>query len=633
MVVMHNPFEELNKAQELYMEGNLTEAQNFLNRAESSLAPMQYYLYKSYLERANQNLEQSTKDLEIAEKDAVEHANFPLMLEILINEAYNAYLAGNYEALAVIVKKSSKYGGPNQDWVLLFRGIVEYQKKNFEKALSLWKLDANRMPLSAWMEKDFSDTFTPYWIKMHVARSDIEVGKTSTARIMLEEQIPLLSGDKLHDVLFLMGYSYAKEAATKGPLEAIPYYKLALSYFKKIPFMSEKYKLDRDSLTKQIDHHIVLMLQGSDYQNISYYIGVLDFLKANEEVAKLKDSLLAQFDRSLLLQAASNAAEVFSILKLIIPEGPERQTLEKSLREEVERQNLKNLEQFARSGRMLLEPEAIPPLPANELTEKKMDPLEELLSIQELLDKAIDENKINPQFNVEHSIDLQKALKLLTAFIDKHSEYSQAFIMLGQIRYLLGDFAGSAKAYETAIKMDPRNFQVYSYMALVYETVGQPQDAILLLLQSLKYAPKNADIWEQLADLYLITGNELDALPSFKEVLKIDSERYEVYLELGRLQVKLEVPEEARKNLQVYIDHHPDSKEALGLMLTALYNPLLNVDIKDILSLEKQRNEIYDRLYKLDPKNAEKIRKGYQAPPALISPPPQPEPNLPFLPQ
>lgn len=631
MMASFNPEKELNRALDLYNKGDIPASEEALSRLQSSLAPMQYHLYMAYLARASSDIEQSNKELGIAEKDAIDHANFAILLEIILNEAYNAYLTHNKKALSEAVKKAIKFGGPNQDWVLLFRGLLEYQNGEYGKALSAWKLDASRVPLSAWMQKSFESTFTPLWFDVRIARSNIEEGKISVARQLLEEQIPHLTGDDLSPVLFLMGYSYAKEAADKDPLKAVAYYKLAASYFKKTPFLSELYSEEREILIAQVSLQVDQMLQGSDYKDLPYYLVLLDSWQARQELDKAKELLLNHFNRSITVDSSIAAEEIYAILRVLIPEGAERQGLEKSLQEVVNKKNLENLDHYARTSLFLkdqTDPSLLPEAEGNK--QFLLDPTAELLPIHELIVNAVADHKINPNFRVERSVDLQKALKLLSDYVENHHDIPQALVMLGQVRYLLGDFAGAAKAYQEAIKLEPRDPVTYRYAALVYEAVYQFQDATLLLLQALKYAPKNADIWEQLAYLYLKTGNELDALPSFKEALRIDPERYELYLTLGYLQVNLEMPEDAIQNLQKFLTQQPENKEALRLMLMSLYNPLFNVEIEELAEYEKRREEIYQRLYLIAPKDAEKIRKGYRPPPPVISPPPEPEPDLPF---
>lgn len=634
MVATFNSDDELNKALGLYLDGHPAEAEQVLERVEASLAPMQYYLYKAYTERAQNELSLSTQDLELAEKDASMHANFPLLLEILLNEAFNAYISQNKEALDKAVKKAMKFGGPNEGWVLLFRGIVEYQKGNYEKALAVWHLDATRPPLSAWMKKPFEDLFTKYWLIMRVAKSNIESGRIPFARQLLQEEIPFATGEALDDLLFLMGYSYAKESIGKPLLEVSPYYQLAESYFAKIPFQSDRYKVGREAIVKQVLSLIQEMIQSGGLKEISYYLILLDKWKATAEVNDVKKQLLNEFNRSIAIGSVRNAEEIYFVLRSIIPEGTERQSLESSLQEAVGKTTLDSLEQYARAGKLFVEQvEKLPSVSSEGIQEDIFDPSKALIPIQTILETVLNDSKVSAKFNVEHSIDLQKALKALNAFVADHNEIPLAYIMLGQVRYLLGDLSGAAKAYEAAIFLDQKDPLPYRYMALVYEEANQSQDSILLLLQALKYAPKSADIWEQLADLYLQTGNELDALPSYREALHIDPSRKDLYLSLGRLQVKLEMPEEASANLKKYLSEHPDNVEALKLLLMSLYNPLLNVDFKAISALEKERSEIYRRLYKLAPEDADKIRKGYRAPPPVVSPPPEPEPNLPYLPQ
>ena len=52
----------------------------------------------------------------------------------------------------------------------------------------------------------------------------------------------------------------------------------------------------------------------------------------------------------------------------------------------------------------------------------------------------------------------------------------------------------------------------------------------------------------------------------------------------------------------------PDNIEALKTMLKALHDPNLEVDDEDKESLRRRQLEIYDRLYIIDPDEAEAIR-------------------------
>jgi tetratricopeptide (TPR) repeat protein len=633
MLAAFNPDAELNRAMKFYLNGDNEQADNILTNLQPSLAPMRFHLYKAYVERAKNQMEASDKDLALAEKDVIDHANFTLMLEILLNQALNAYLTNNSEALNAAVKKAMKYGGPNQDWVLLFRGILDYHAGDYDKALALWKLDSSRPPLSAWMGKSFQEVFSNSWFVLHIVKGNIETGKTSSARQLIEKEIPLMSGDDLEQLLFLMAYSYTKEAKEKAPEAAIPYYKLAQSYLSRIPFLTDKYQQERLALDTQLYGQVEDMLQGGNYADISFFIALLQEWNAQEDLLKIRAALLKHFHQAVALGSSMQAQEIYSVLLTFLPNDEERKGLDQALQQVLGKSNIEALEEDARTGRIFFENEGSFSTSAFETAQDRDSPAGKLTAVQELIDMAVSDSKINALFNVEKSFDVQRASKLLAEFIQKYPDHVQAYVMLGQVKYLLGDFAGSVKAYETAIGLNPKDPAVYRYMALTYEEAHQAQDAILLLLQALRYAPKDADVWEQLADLYLMTGNDLDAQPSFKEALRIDPARDRLYLALGRLQVKLELPEEAGVNLKKYLEKYPDNQEALTLLLRVLYNPLLNINASNTRALEQQRSDIYQRLHAIVPEVAEQIRQGYHPPPAVISPPPEPEPNLPFLPQ
>lgn len=631
MVFTFDSEKELRESLRLYLSENYEESQAKLSRLQSSLSPMHYYLYKGYLERAQNNREQSTKDFEQAEASAADHADFVLLHEILINEAYNAYLSGDKDLLDAIVKKASKYGGPDEPWVLLFRGIVDYNKERYQEALDLWKQAPSKPPLSPWMKQDFENTFNPSWMALKMARAYIEVQKYAAAREILERITTKLSGEDLHKALFLMGYNYAKEASQKTPADAIALYQLALPYLNKASFAQDNlYQKERQELILQAQAQVEMLLQENNYADLPFYLTIFDSWQADGEIARIKQQLLFQFNRAIALNSLEDSKEIYGILRLIIPEGPERQQLELSLEEESIKITLENIEQEVRTGAPFSEKEAGPDSQAEK--EEGIDPLIELIAIQGLIKKALNDHNINPEFRVDRSTDLQKAATRLRSFLRKEQNIAESYILLGQTLYLLGDMSEAAKAYEKAAYLDPRNPLLYQYMALLYEDANQPLDAIQLLLQALKFAPKNPDIWGQLADLYMQTGNELDAIPSYKEALHIDPEKYHLLLALARLQVHLEMPEDAKKNLEEYLKYEPNDKEGLRLLLLTLYNPLLDVSVAESIAVEKERTEIYNRLWKISPEDAERIRKNYRPPPTITNPPPKPEPNLPLTP-
>lgn len=625
------PEEQLNQVLNDYLKGDIKGAEEKLTPLANTLSPMHYDLYQAYLARANNNLEKSTKDLISAEKDAIKGANFPLITEIYLNEALNAYLTGENNALALAVKGAEKFGGPNLDWVLLFRGILAYNQGKYDQALTQWKSVGSRVPLSPWMNLAFSTIFTDYWFLIKTAYSNIEDGNITAARQSLEGAVSRLSGEQLEDVFFLIGLSYAKEAEIQGPVEAIPYYQEALSYFKKVPFQSERYENKRKLLIDRADFQMENLLQGSDYKNLPFYLTMFQALHAEARLEKVKISLMDQFQRALVLGSLNEVQDIYNVLLVIVPEKDLPSPLKVALEERKSKETLETLDQEVRTGQLFST--FTDPVLESQPVKSDGNLKEKVQAADVLLKKALKDHFINSQFNVEHSTDLRKAHRLLNNVVEHNKNTIEIYIMLGQVRYLLGDFAGAVEAYESALRLNPRNPEIYAYQALVYEAVNQSEDAILVLLQGLQYSPKNAEIWEQLADLYLVTGNEIDALPSYREAMRLDPENPELYLALGRLQVDLEVPEDARENLKKYLVWYPDSHEGLKLLLSSLYNPLLNIQMSDIETLDKERADIYERLYKIDPAGAEKIRNSYQAPPTVATPPPQPEPDLPFLPQ
>lgn len=633
MYYSFNPDEELNLAANDFYFGDIKSSDTILNSLQSSLAPMQFQLYKSYISREQNNIDLSITQLEMAEKDALDHANFPLLLEIYINQTFNAFLTNNQKLFTKSLTNAAKFGGPNQDWVRLFNGIAGYKHKDFAKALSNINIDAPPAPLSSWMKKAFQNTFTHFWYFKHIVLANIELDNIIVAQNLIQSEFPNLSGQELDEAMFLMGYSYVKAASDQAPAESIPLYKQALGYLSKVDVSELKYHIECRAMVDILNRQVARIIESGDYQILPFYLQMLDNWKAKNDIEKIKKTLLDQFNRSITLGVLDQSKELFNVLRYIIPEGTERRTLEEMLLESIAKETLENLDQYARSGQMFTNDPLYINLSEDSNNSSFNDPLLELNPIQTLIENALQDHKVNVEFKIEYSIDLQNALKQIRNYLNKYPNISQAYVLMGEIYFLLGQLNESSKAYEKAIQLDPKNPLIYRYLSLVYEEAGQYQDAILLLLQALKFAPKNAEIWEELAELYVKTGNELDALPSFLEALNLDPENYHLLLTLGLLQVRLELPEEARQNLFKFLEFEPDNQAALTGLLKSLYNPLLNVRPADITSLEKERKEIYNRLSQIDPDSANQILESYQGPPSINAPPPEPEPNLPILPQ
>ena len=197
---------EAHLALDAFLKGDYNQSEAIIERLRQQLPEEQYHLDLAYIERAKQQLAASDQQLQEAFHAA--HGN-PLTLEIALNQAYNAYLAHNHEALQTALRQATELAGPDHEWVLFLSSLTH--------AGPMEKAPPYPVALSAWMKKAFDSTFTPFWYALHQARLEIESGQSLTARQHLE-LLGLQAGESYaQEIQFLTGWSYLKRLKALHP--------------------------------------------------------------------------------------------------------------------------------------------------------------------------------------------------------------------------------------------------------------------------------------------------------------------------------------------------------------------------------------------------------------------------------
>ncbi|MCE5318534.1 MAG: tetratricopeptide repeat protein [Parachlamydia sp.] len=225
------------------------------------------HLYLAYLYRARQEMPLSDEHLALAAKGA----SGPLALEIALNQAYNGYLTGDKQALQKGLSTASTLNS-DSTWIAFFTSLDRNEPPSQE----------SNVYLSPWMQKAFDSTFTPFWIILQKARSEIAQGQTLQARQRLE-QITSTHASEAAELELLVGLSYLKEAEAVPTTAATPYFKLAFGYFGRVPLQSQRFSHDRALLLKQIDDQIAMQIEQGGYQEIAFYTTALESLNAPPE--------------------------------------------------------------------------------------------------------------------------------------------------------------------------------------------------------------------------------------------------------------------------------------------------------------------------------------------------------------
>lgn len=317
----------IDNALNAFLDGNNAAAKAALQNSESRIPPSQYYLYLAYIDRAENKLAESDRDLQRAMTESVARRQMDFLYEIYLNQALNGYLQNNPKAILQALLLAEKAGWTQDGWIVFFKGIEEFQQGHCRQALQYWEMNFKREPLSLWMKKAFDAVFSPLWLALYRGRCEIEQGNFLAARQALEKERANASANQLNEIDFLIGLSYAKEAQSKPPSATTPYYKLAFSYFSRVPMQQERYADDRKRIIDELQREVIARIDGGSLQDLAFYIQVMEAWKAQNAINEIGAHLSLILDKAITSGNWKQTQELTEILNRTLPKGDLRETL------------------------------------------------------------------------------------------------------------------------------------------------------------------------------------------------------------------------------------------------------------------------------------------------------------------
>jgi tetratricopeptide (TPR) repeat protein len=239
------------------------------------------------------------------------------------------------------------------------------------------------------------------------------------------------------------------------------------------------------------------------------------------------------------------------------------------------------------------------------------DPSQISVKIQyarDLIEKTVRE-ALNNKTRVAHSSYLSKAYGQLNYLTRKYPEFPEPFFLLGQTLYLTDQIEDSIMAYENALALDRSFTEAYKYLSIIYQDQNQWDKALEALQLAIGFAPWDAEAWNLVSRIFHMQNNNLDASDALKQALRYRPNDIQLLVELGRLQIQLSDLESAEVTLEKALHLAPDNIEALQLILQLLHDPIFIIDFQDQEKLKEKQQFYYDRLNKIDPVSAKKIKK------------------------
>ncbi|MBL8174391.1 MAG: tetratricopeptide repeat protein [Bryobacterales bacterium] len=142
-------------------------------------------------------------------------------------------------------------------------------------------------------------------------------------------------------------------------------------------------------------------------------------------------------------------------------------------------------------------------------------------------------------------------------------QYSAAWNMLGTLYYQQGKYAQAEEYFREAIRQDPDSFEPVVNLGGALISQNRAKEAIDVNQDAVKRRPKDALANSQLGLSYLESGNPEMAEKYLAEAKRLDPGHFsnpQIYL--SQIYFKRGQKQMAAAELEHFLRHHPDSKEA-----------------------------------------------------------------------
>jgi rhomboid protease GluP len=138
--------------------------------------------------------------------------------------------------------------------------------------------------------------------------------------------------------------------------------------------------------------------------------------------------------------------------------------------------------------------------------------------------------------------ELQKSVRLRPDFAPAHAALARAYVAKR-------DFENAAAEMKRVIALNPRSEDAYYRLGLIYLEQRLPSKAQEVFTQLLRINPNSTDGHAGLADTFADQHRNLEALEEYKRVAALDSGYQGVYYNMGVMQARLKLYDDAIASL------------------------------------------------------------------------------------
>jgi membrane associated rhomboid family serine protease/Tfp pilus assembly protein PilF len=154
--------------------------------------------------------------------------------------------------------------------------------------------------------------------------------------------------------------------------------------------------------------------------------------------------------------------------------------------------------------------------------------------------------------------EFQTSLRMRKDFVPARLELARAYI-------LKGDLTNAENELQTVIATNPRNEDAYYFLGHVYLEEKQPEQARKIFAEMIKISPSNADGHAGLAEVASFENKYADAVEEYKRTAQLDPGYQSVYHDLGLMQSKLRLYDDAIASFLQQREKGDDPENELAL--------------------------------------------------------------------
>lgn len=154
---------------------------------------------------------------------------------------------------------------------------------------------------------------------------------------------------------------------------------------------------------------------------------------------------------------------------------------------------------------------------------------------------ALTTNAYNEKDETKRVEMLTQALQYLNKAVEIHPLYKNAFLIMGNAHYHLGEYEKSVNSYKKALQLDPGYKDATANLGVALRDAGKNagekennlEKAEYYLNESLKVTPNDPETFRLMGVLNGIKGNHSEAINFFTKVVELDSANANAYLNLS----------------------------------------------------------------------------------------------------